>query len=218
MEKKVILIGGTPCVGKSFSASSLSKEFGIPWFSTDSIREFMREIANPEEYPSLFYFLDKKPEDYLLKHSPKQVMEDQNKESHDVWKGVKAWINTDYEWDSFIVEGIAVLPELVARDFGGCKGIKAVFLFNQDKEKIREVIYKRGLWAKSKEYSDDVKEKEVEWVLAFNDWLKKEVKRCGFLAIESEGGVFDIKKLADLVEAETDGRQVCQKRQDRQFM
>jgi len=195
----VILIGGAPCVGKSFAASALSKEFGIPWFSTDSIREFMREIASPKEYPSLFYFLDKKPEDYLATHSPLQVMEDQNKESYDVWKGAKAWINTDYDWDSFIVEGVAILPELVARDFKDYKGIKPVFLFNPDKEKIREVIYKRGLWAKSQEYSDEVKEKEVEWVLAFNDWLKKEVEKYGFLAVEAESGVFDMKKLANLV-------------------
>ncbi len=199
MDKKIILIGGSPCVGKSFIARSLSIEFKIPWFSTDGIRDFMREIAKPEEYPSLFYLLDKKPEDYLVDHTPIQVMEDQNKESFDVWKGVKAWIKTDYNWDSFIVEGVAVLPELIARDFGDYKDIKPVFLFNGNKDKVRETIYKRGLWGKPGELPDSVKDKEVEWVLVFNDWLKKEVEKYGFLAVEAESGVFDIKKLATLV-------------------
>ena len=53
MKKEIILIGGAPTIGKSFLAKKLSEEMKIPWISTDTIREFMREVVRIEKHRGL---------------------------------------------------------------------------------------------------------------------------------------------------------------------
>lgn len=186
---KIIFIGGAPAIGKTTLAAILSKELGIPWISTDSIREVMRSGASKKENLGLFYFTDKEAEVYLKSHSPEEVVADQNKESIDVWKGIKSFIDSARDYDSkikfsYIIEGVAILPSLIHKDFSNSDHIKPIFLLDSNKDRIKEVVYTRGLWAEAKKYSDDVKDLEVEWVLAFNDWLKMELKKYDYLSIE----------------------------------
>lgn len=44
--RKVVLIGGAPTVGKSFTARRISEELKMPWISTDTVREMMRKIVD----------------------------------------------------------------------------------------------------------------------------------------------------------------------------
>src|SRR3990172_8690750 len=95
--KKIILIGGAPTAGKSYVAEKIAKELGIPWISTDTIREQMREIVRKGDYPALFLHANATPEmgvQFLNKNSPKKIMEIVNKEGEDVWKGVRALMET----------------------------------------------------------------------------------------------------------------------------
>ena len=194
-KKKVILIGGAPTTGKSFLASKLSKEMKIPWFSTDLIRRIMKKTVRKEDYPDLFKFVNLLPRDYLNNHTPKQIVKDQNKESYEVWRGVKALIEIDYTWDSFIIEGVAILPELIHKDFHNSKFIKPIFLLNKNEERIRKIVFKRGLWDDADKYPDDLKEKEVEWVIYFNNWLEKEAKKYKYPIIEFNGNDIPISKV-----------------------
>ena len=177
---KIILIGGAPTVGKSELAKHLSKDLNIPWISCDSVKEIMRKTVRKNDYPNLFYQPSFAAEKYMNSHTIQQIIRDQNKENTDVWKGVKALIDTDYTWKSFIVEGVAIIPNLVHRSYRENKKIKTIFLINNDKEWIRKVVFTRGLWADADKYPDSVKEKEVEWVIEFNEWLKKDAKKYNF--------------------------------------
>jgi 2-phosphoglycerate kinase len=184
---KIILIGGAPTVGKSYFARKLGEQFRLPWISTDSIREQMRKIVTKSDYPHLFDFFDASGQDavdYLSKHSVKEIVEDQNIESIDVWEGAKAFIETDYVWNSFIVEGIAVLPSLVALLKVEGKIVKPVFLANSDEKQVRKVIFKRGLWDDADKYPDSVKEKEVEWTIEYCKWIKEECTKYNLPVID----------------------------------
>jgi 2-phosphoglycerate kinase len=196
---KIILIGGAPTVGKSFLAARLSKKLGIPWISTDGIREIMRGIVQKKDYPRLFAnFPPMKAEKYLRRYTPKEIVANQIRESIDVWKGVRALIATDYVWHSFIVEGIAILPAFVRRTFGRDKRIKPVFLLNDDRKMIEKVVYTRGLYDDANTYSDKVKSIEVEWTILFNAWLEKEARKYGypiFRITKSNYPLNEIKKL-----------------------
>lgn len=179
---KVILIGGSPTAGKSYATRKIADELKLPWISTDIIREQMRRIVRKKDYPALFHHAGVTPQmayEFLTKNSAEEIVENQNKESLEVWNGVKAIIDTDYVWGSFIVEGVAVLPKLVAELVKKNKDVRAVFLVDEDVERVRETIFTRGLWDDAEKYSDDVKEKEVEWVLAFNAYIKREAKKYG---------------------------------------
>lgn len=178
--KKVILIGGAPTVGKSYVARKLAEELKLPWISTDTIRDQMRQLVRPEDYPVLFDHAGTSnisPEEYLSTHSAEYIVNHQNQESEAVWKGVTAIVETDYVWESFIVEGVAILPakadELMRQD----DTVKTVLLYDDNKNRIRDVIFTRGLWDDADKYPDSVKEKEVEWVLSFNHWINTEAKK-----------------------------------------
>lgn len=178
---KIILIGGSPTAGKSYTARKISDELKLPWISTDTIREQMREIVRKEDYPNLFLHGDDSSDravEFLTHNTADQIVEHHNKENEDVWKGVAGLIEGDYVWGSFIIEGVAILPRFVVEQkWTSKKDIRALFLVDEDVERVRSTIFIRGLWNKAENYPDSVKEKEVEWVFAFNDYIKQEAKK-----------------------------------------
>lgn len=185
--RKIILIGGSPTVGKSYTARKLAESLKLPWISTDTIREQMREVVKKEDYPALFKHYKATPKtgvEFLTTKTSKEIVKFVNQESKDVWKGVKAIIEKDYVWESFIIEGIAILPRAVYNLIKKNKKVKAVFLIDEDIERVRKTIFGRGLWADAKKYPDSVKENEVKWVIAFNEYIKKEAKKYNLNVIK----------------------------------
>src|SRR3989344_9388324 len=198
--EKIILIGGSPTTGKSYAARKIAEELKLPWISTDAIREQMRELVRKKDYPHLFWHskaTSKMAVQFLTENTVKEIVDMQNKESADVWKGVKALIETDYVWGSYIVEGVAIIPGLINK-LVKKKNIKAVFLIDEDINRIRKTVFTRGLWDEAKKYPDSVKEKEVEWVIEFNRFIKKEAKRYGFPIVSVDRRDY-IKKIKALV-------------------
>ncbi|HII16023.1 MAG TPA: hypothetical protein HA362_06955 [Nanoarchaeota archaeon] len=178
--KQIILIGGSPTAGKSYTARKLAEQLKLPWISTDTIRDQMRRIVRKEDYPELFHHPKVTSEvavEFLTGNTAEEIVKHQNKESIDVWKGVKAIIETDYVWESFIIEGVAILPHFVADLSKKNKHVKPIFLINEDTARIRKTIFTRGLWDDADKYPDKVKEKEVEWVIAFNNYIKNEARK-----------------------------------------
>ncbi|MCD4759967.1 hypothetical protein K8R33_03695 [archaeon] len=185
--EKVILIGGAPTVGKSYVARKIAEELKLPWISTDTIRLQMRKIVRKKDFPRLFDIEGATPDmavEFLSKRSAKQIVKFQNDESVDVWKGVKALIETDYVWKSFIVEGVAILPKLIKNLSIPGKEVKILFLLEDDIERIREIVFTRGLWSDADKYPDSVKEKEIEWVVEFNKYILREAKKYGFPVVK----------------------------------
>lgn len=193
---EIILIGGAPTVGKTYTARRLAKKLNLPWISTDGIRGMMRKVVDEKRFPHLFKNVPHlAAEEYLAKYSSREIVDNQIIESIDVWQGVKAFIDTDYAWKSFIVEGVAVLPEFIDRDLKNDQRIKPMFLVNSNEDQVRKVVYTRGLYDDADTYSDDVKEKEVEWALMFNDWIKKEAKKYNYPVYEIVGWDFGIDEI-----------------------
>ena len=196
-EGKVILIGGAPTVGKSTLAQKIAGRLGIPWLSTDQIREIMRAATTPADAPDLFT-PDLSAEEFLTKYSAEEIVALEMKQGEATWPGVAALIKHAYPWKKrrgFVLEGVAILPHLVARDFKDDPLVSAVFLVDEDADRMREVVFTRGLWHDARTYSDDVKEKEVEWAQLFSHTLKAEVAQYGYPAVEVEKGEQDVSQV-----------------------
>src|SRR3989344_2457817 len=202
--KRIVLIGGSPTAGKSYTARKIAEELKLPWISTDTIREVMRKIVRKEDYKTLFLHADATPEmgvNFLNNNSAKEVVKMINKESEDTWKGVKALLETDYVFGSYIIEGVAVLPSLIKEFVSKNKNVVALFLIDEDIERVRKAIFTRGLWDDASKYPDEVKEKEVEWVIAFNNYIKKEAEKYGFPVISVENRNDYLKKIIRLIKS-----------------
>ena len=183
-EKIVVLIGGAPTVGKSTVARLLSEHLRIPWISSDQIREVMKATVDEKNFPALFDTKDYTAERFLTEFSSSEIVKMEINEGEAVWPGVQAFIEESYPWNSFIVEGVAILPHLVARDFSNRSWAQPVFLVDEDADRIRNVVFNRGLWDDAKTYSDDVKEKEVQWAMLFSHMIRVEAEKYHFPWIE----------------------------------
>lgn len=183
MKKQIFLIGGAPLTGKTVLAQKLSKKLGIPWISTDAIRGWMKRILTKENCPNLFNFYKTSAENYYKKFSINDAIKHEKQRDKEVWRGVKKFIELNIhgeeeKWDSFIVEGISLHPKFL-KEFKE-KGIKIVFLIDKDEQRIRNLVFKRGLWGNAKKYSKWVKELEIKYLIKTNEYYLKEAKKYRF--------------------------------------
>jgi 2-phosphoglycerate kinase len=194
--KQIILIGGAPTTGKSTVAKLLSKHLDIPWISTDQIRQILKSVAHVEDYPNLLSIENYTAEKFHTEYSPEQIAEIEFALGEETWIGVKKFIEDAYPWtDSYIIEGVAILPHLVSHDFKENLEIKPIFLIDENADRIRDVVFNRGLWSSAKSYSDELKEKEVEWVQLFSHKIKNEANKYGYPLIEVSKNDSDFKKV-----------------------
>lgn len=184
--KKRVFIGGAPTTGKSTMAQLIAKHFDLPWISTDQIRTIMRSVANRKDIPHLFNPEGfETAETFLSTFTPQQIADLEFEQSEATWIGIQAFVENEYTWrNGYVMEGVNILPHLVARDFGEKKHIYPVFLVDEDADRIRDVVFNRGLWGDADSYSHEFKEKEVEWVLLFSHRLKRDAAKYDYPCVE----------------------------------
>lgn len=183
--KTIILIGGAPTTGKSTIAHMIAKHLDIPFISTDDIRSAMQAVARREDHPNLFNPEGYDGERFLTEFSAEEIADKEWAQGEATWIGIKK-ILQDYHSlkQGCVIEGVNILPYLVNRDFPKQNHIKAVFLVDDDKERIRNVVLTRGLWDQPQNYPDSLKEKEVDWVLSFSEKIKTDARKFGYHTIE----------------------------------
>lgn len=199
--KTVILIGGAPGTGKSTLAKGLSRHLSLPWISTDQLRGIVRDYATRDKYPDLLL-----PEDcntaelFLTKFTAEEIARMEYQQAYDVWPAVEHVVTEDYAWkEGVIVEGVNIIPELLAKISKDTIDIHAIFLIDEDHDRLKEVVYGRGIWDKADTYSDDLKPKEIEWVSIFTRMLKESAKRHGFISLEVQKDENDIEKALEVL-------------------
>ncbi len=192
--KKVILIGGSPTVGKSTMAQALSKKLDLPWISTDQIREMAKTFADPAKYPALFDGGHSEAESFLKAFTPEEIRKMEFDQGKELWPAIVEFIGNDYTWhDGFIVEGVNVIPELVSEYLKGDLkfSVSALFLTDDNEARMEKVIFSRGLWAKADTYPDSLKSIELEWAMLFNRKIKQQ-------CIELNLSYLDVQKNIDI--------------------
>lgn len=197
MAKQIILIGGLPTAGKSTVAENLSKHLNLPWISSDQIGMIMRTVAAREKHRTLFTWEDYGGFQYLHKFTADQIANNEFAKGEAVWPGVRMLIKEDYTWNNgFIIEGDDILPHLVAQDFADLGDVKAVFIGDHDIERVRNVVLNRNFAGDdASAYSDDIKEKEVEWVVHFGKKLKNQALKYKMPWVEVEKNKYDLLKV-----------------------
>ena len=178
MSNKIILIGGTPCIGKSSVALELSKKLNTNQISTDTIRLLLRTISDEKKYHSLHFFVGKEAVKYLPNTSVDQIIKDYLKESGSVWLGIKNVIKHNKYNKIGVIEGVAILPVLCKRS--RLKNILPIFLYCGKPEIIRNNLFERGLWGNSKK----LKEYEFEYLIEFNNYIIKTAKKYNYKVID----------------------------------
>lgn len=187
-----------PTAGKSTVARAVAKHFDLPWISTDQICVIMQSATNPQQYPELFYPEDATPEEFLETHTDEYIMNLEYQQDHEIWRGVQAFIDKDSTWrNGCVVEGVAILPDVVAQTYSDNPDVKAVFLTDGNHDRTRDVVFTRGVWADADQYSDRVKEKEVEWIKIFDQKVRDEAAKYNLPLIEVNKDASDIDQVLE---------------------
>jgi 2-phosphoglycerate kinase len=185
---RVILVGGMPAAGKSTLAAKLSHHLNLSWLSTDHVGIILRAVASRETHPELFTWEGYDEQPSSREPTADEIVDNELAKAEHNWLGVRKLIQEDYTWtDGAVIEGVDILPHLVARDFPGSDAVRAVFIGEQERGRIRATLRARGpFWDE---------EKEVEWVLKFGQRVRSEAERYGFAWIDIEKNDGDVLKV-----------------------
>ena len=134
---------------------------------------------------------------YLNQFTADEIADNEFAISEPIWLGVRKLIEEDDFWkNGFIIEGAVILPHLIAKDFPDSSNVKAVFIGDHNTDRIRNVVSTRNFVGDdASAYPDDVKEKEVEWVLNFSEKLKSQVLKYKMPWVEVEKNELDLVKV-----------------------
>ncbi len=174
--KEIIFIWWAPWTWKTSLTKYIAKKKWICYISADLIREWMKSITTEEKFENLFKFLWNAEEHYK-KHSVDETLKMEQKRDEDVIEWVINFIRKNKCWDSYIIEWITIHPKFVER-LKKLFDIKMTFIFliDEDKQRIREIIYGRWLWWKEKW----VKELEIEYLIKTNKYYLDELKKYNY--------------------------------------
>jgi len=193
----IFFLGGPPRVGKSIIAEAITRERGIGSVATDSLGAVLETVMSPESEPGLFVVnrLNELPEAErirLMTEDPAKRIEYQIEESKAVWRAVVPFVQREQEEGrSLVVEGVAVLPELVARLEG--VDYRAVFLGNRGLTHHENI--KRGALEREHDWmqhaSDEYIDAFTAFVVQMSGYIEKEARTYGFDYFEMDGRPFN---------------------------
>ncbi len=197
--KRTYFIGGPPRVGKTTLAYKLSEEIKGHVAMTDAIRNSAKKVCEDKSGPLfMINYYNEFSEDQWLErfaNNPKLVVEDQVNESKAIWRSVVSFCNMFCEDNAnHIVEGVAVMPELVASMDN--KPEHVVFVGNTN-EKHVETMLKYGkdnpeqCWMAYLGYSEDRIRAFANYVLHMSLHFKEEAQKYGFSYVELSDDHFE---------------------------
>jgi 2-phosphoglycerate kinase len=168
----IFLLGGPPRVGKSIISGEIQRKHVVSVVSTDALAAILEDVMSPEAAPDLFVFsqfndLPMAERMQLMMTDPARLIDYVRRESQIVWRAVEAFIRREnFEGRDALIEGVAVLPELVSKlaDIP----YRVVFVGNQDKD------HKENITRAAKENVHDwMRDVSDEYIGAFAEFVKR---------------------------------------------
>jgi len=182
----IYFIGGPPKCGKTTLAKKLSKKFGIPWISADTLQNIVRAYLPKEKHNVLFphsYLRRESNDEFYSKNTPQQIVNNYITQGKTTYNAIGMVAETYLaDKDDFIVEGYQVTPEIVhniIKKFGD-ENIKTAFLVKLDEQKFIQDIHKSTTpndWILRKTKNDStfvlIAKMIVEYSIYFNSESEK---------------------------------------------
>ena len=192
------LLGGPPRVGKSIISNEIRQKHAVSVVSTDTLGAVLENVLSLESAPGLFVFgkFNKMPMAERVKlittKNPAELIDYVRKESYVVWKAVEAYIRRENdEGRDALIEGVAVLPELVSR----LDNIphRVVFIGNQGVNHKENI--KKSAELNERDWMRDVSDQYISafamFVKRMSVYIEQEAKKYGFEYIEMNKELFE---------------------------
>jgi len=190
----IYLIGGSPKCGKTTLAKTLSKSFGIPWVSTDTLQGVIKMYINKEDYLKKFpasYQRGSSNDEKYLKYSSNEIIEAYQQQAKIVYQAIEMFTICEIADDNdFIIEGYHVEPELVSKlGLKYPEKVKSIFLVKSDKEKFLCDIKKSTTpndWVITRTNNKETYQKIANMICEYGNFFKKESKKYGLKVLNMD--------------------------------
>lgn len=178
----IYLIGGAPLTGKTTLAAHYAATYSAVQLSTDNVRDWMRGVLRPADYPQLFSGHKTSAKAYYsVFNTAQKALQEEIAQSHIVETGIKALIDSRLPWKSLVLEGIALSPAFIHELTSQISAeFHITLLCDDDMDRIKRRINQRGLWQEAGSYPESVKPLELEWVIAYNQWYRAQAEQYGY--------------------------------------
>ena len=196
----IYLIGGPPKCGKTILAKKLSKSFGMPWVSTDTLQCVIKPYMNKEDFSKKFpasYQRGKNNDEKYSKYSLGEIIEAYRRQAETVYQAIDMFTICEItDGNDFIIEGYHIEPELVSElGLKYPEKVRSIFLVKFDKEKFICDIKKSVTpndWIINRTRNKETYQKIANTICEYGKFFEKESKKYGLKVLNMDNG-FDKK-------------------------
>ncbi|MFA6296466.1 MAG: hypothetical protein WC663_03870 [Patescibacteria group bacterium] len=183
----IYLIGGPPKCGKTTLSKKISKLFGIPWVSTDTLQCVIKRYIDKDDLSKSFPTCDQRCKDNdekYSKYSSIEIFEAYQQQAKTVYKAIEMFAECEIaDGNDFVIEGYHIEPELVVKlNLKYPKKIKSIFLVKSDEEKFIADIKKTTTpndWIIARTKNEETYKKIAKMICEYGNYFEKETKKYG---------------------------------------
>ena len=187
----IYLIGGPPKCGKTTLAKIISKKFGIPWISADTLQVIGRayEPAKKHDlrYPhSAIRKSHRNNDTFYQEYSPRMIVSAYTKQAKAAALAIDMMTICEItDGNDYIIEGYQVEPALVAKLIKkyGKEKFSAIFLGKCDSERFVQDLKKSTTpndWILTNTKKEETFMKIAEMVKLYSGYFKNEAEKYNF--------------------------------------
>lgn len=179
---KVLLIGGSSGVGKTVVARQLASQLSLSVLLLDDLRLALQNATSAATNPDVHVFLRYSAEQWSDADS---IFADWIKVGRAMSAPLNAVIRHHIvvpDVGQVIIEGDGILPTAIPREFE-TDDVRAIFIVEQDQERLRKNMLSRGRGFESWEKSEQESFVHASWL--YGQWLANEADRLGLPVIEA---------------------------------
>jgi len=197
--ERTYFIGGPPRIGKTTLAYTLAEEIKGHVVMTDAIRNSAKKVCENKSGPLFMinHYNELREEVWLERfaHHPEIVIADQIAESKAIWRSVESFCNMFCEDNAnHIVEGVAIMPELVASMKHKPEHI--IFVGNTSDLHVETMLeygrkFPERCWMAYLGYSEERIRALGNYVKTLSQYYKTEAEKYGFQYFELSDSDFD---------------------------
>src|SRR3989339_807734 len=183
----IYLIGGPAKCGKTTLSKQMSKKYGIPWVSSDTLQvvawKYVEKYASSEEMKKLYphnAVRAKTNDEMYSKNTPQQIAKNYIKQAQATYDAIDMFCICEIaDGNDYIVEGYHVTPQLAARLIKkyGRKHFRVLFLIKLDTKKFVQDLQKSTTpndWILAKTREKETFNKIAEMVSFYGKFFEKE--------------------------------------------
>ena len=180
---KVLLIGGSSGVGKTFVARELAKHLSVSLLLLDDLRLALQQTTNDQTHPELHVFLNYHPEQWRNSES---IHADWITVGRAMLKPLHAIMKHHCsvpDVGPIIIEGDGILP-IASRPFPDPKDVRALFIVEQNETQLLHNLRSRGRGFNDWNTLEQEGFAHASWL--YGQWLAREADKLELRVIDAQ--------------------------------